>query len=122
MQGGQASSNLLQLPSGVKAQSVFSTASIRIGGRISQKLELQMSGNLSRSTANFVEHNVRSFIARARLDYWITDRMAVFATADKFFEDRNELTTTQFNRQRLFGGLEYRVHSPRKSNPQLAQK
>ena len=119
-QGGQPVGSI-PLPNGVRAQSLFSALTGRVGGKISRRTELETSVSFSKSTANFVSHDVKSAIGRFRINYWLTNRLGLFANADTFFESENEVASTQFNRHRYFGGLQYRI-SPTVPSAAVASK
>jgi hypothetical protein len=52
---------------------------------------------------------VRSTIGRARISYWLTDKLSVFGDFESFHENRNEFEVTHFSRQRYFGGIQVRL-------------
>jgi len=110
---GAPPSGIVMLPNGVRARSVFSALTGRVGGKINQKTQLEMSASFSNSTANFIAQDLKSVIARARLTYWINDRVGVFADVDSFYEGGDETSAGRFSRQRYFGGLMMRLAPPR---------
>ena len=109
---GAPQSGITPLPNGVRARSLFSAVSGRVGGRITRKTELEMSVSLSNSTANFVAQDIKSVIGRARINYWLTNRMGLFADADTFYEREKDDAAAQFDRHRYFGGLQIRFSPP----------
>jgi len=99
-------------PPGTSARSAVSTAMITVSTRITRRTELALSASVSNSTANFVEHHVRSLVSSARINHWLTDRFGIFATMDSVAEDRKQPGATAFNRQRYFGGIQIRMSPP----------
>ncbi len=102
----------LSLTAGAGARSAFNAVTFRAGGNITRALEFQLSGSLSQSNANFVEHDVQARIARARLTYWLTDRLGLSATGDTFVEDRHDPDTTAFSRTRYYAGIQIHISPP----------
>ncbi len=93
-------------------RSVFSAATARIGGSLSRRADIEFSTTFSRSTANFADHHVSSVIGRAYFNFWLTNRMGVFVSGDTLLEDRGQTAVSNFDRQQILGGLQFRL-SPR---------
>jgi len=106
---GAPPSAMITLPNGVRAQSLFTAVTGRVGGRINRRTELEMSISLSKSTANFVAHDVKSAIGRSRINYWLTKKVGLFGDVDTFFENQGDIASAQLNRHRYFGGLQIRL-------------
>jgi hypothetical protein len=100
-------------PPGTRARSDYSAVTATIDGKITRNTELGISASVSRSTANFVEHHIRSLVGSARINHWLTDRFGLFATVDSVAEDRVQPGTRAFNRQRYFAGIQIRMSPPR---------
>ena len=109
-QGSQPPGSIA-LPNGVSANSVFSAWTGRVGGKLNRRTDLDISFSLSKSTANFVVHDVQSTIGRARINYWLTDKLSLFADFESFHESGIEVEVMHFSRQRYFGGLLVRLSS-----------
>jgi hypothetical protein len=105
---GAAPAGSVTLPNGVQGRSLFSALTGRVGGKINRRTQLEMSVSLSKSTANFVAHDLNSAIARGRITYSLTDRVGIFADVDSFYENASDTATTQYSRQRYFGGVQVR--------------
>jgi hypothetical protein len=97
---------------GRSSQSVFSSGTFIIGGKLTRRTELEFSVGVSDSTANFAEHHVRVLVGQGRVSHWLTERFGLFATADTFNEDRRETGARSFDRQRYFAGIQIRVSPP----------
>jgi len=80
----------------------------RVGGRINRKTQLELSVSLNNGTANYVEYDLKSAIARARISYAYTTRVSLFADVETFYENVIEVGTTRFSRQRFVGGIQVR--------------
>jgi hypothetical protein len=109
---GSVTANLLPLAPGTKPRSLFTAATLRVGGFVSRRTELELSGSVSQSTANFVQHDVQALIGRVRMTYWVTDRLGLTGTADSFGEDRHDASTPKFVRNRYFAGMQFHVSPP----------
>jgi hypothetical protein len=109
-QGSQPSGSIA-LPNGIAASSVFYAWTGRVGGKLNRRTDLDLSVSLSNSTANFVVHDVRSTIGRARINYWLTNKLSLFADFESFHESGQEVEVMHFSRQRYFGGLLVRLSS-----------
>jgi hypothetical protein len=116
---GTGQAGIVPLPNGVQGRSVFSALTGRVGGKINRRTQLEMSVSLSKSTANFVAHDLNSAIARGRISYWLTERLSLFADVDSFYENVADVSTTQYDRQRYFGGVQVRF-SPAAGSSQKA--
>lgn len=115
---GIAATSLLGLPPGTRAQSRFSVATFIVNTKITRRTELEVSTSVSRSTANFVEHHVRSLVGSARINHWLTDKFGLFVSADSVSEDRVQTGASAFNRQRYLGGFQIRMSPPRSTRPE----
>jgi len=100
-------------PPGTTARSDYSAATVTIDGKITRNTDIGVSASVSRSTANFVEHHIRSLVGSVRVNHWLSDKFGLFATVDSVSEDRVQPGTRAFNRQRYFGGIQIRVSAPR---------
>jgi len=120
-QGAQPTGSIT-LPTGQTASSVFSAWTGSVGGKLNRRTDLETSISLSNSNANFVVHDMRSTIGRARVSYWLNDKLSFFVDFETFHENRNEFEVTHFNRQRYFGGLQVRLSPPASGPAQVAGK
>jgi len=123
-QGSAPPPGIISLPNGIRGRSVFSDVTGRVGGKINRRTQLEMSLSLSRSAANFVTHDLETAIARARISYWINDRVTIFADADSFYENVSYVAASRTIRQRFFGGLQVRFSdaaSRTRGTAQMAQ-
>jgi len=100
-------------PEDARARSDYSGAIVTIDGRITRNTEIGVGASLSRSTANFVQHNIRSVVGNARINHWLTDRLSVFATVDTIAEGGDQSGMSAFNRQRYFGGVQIQMSAQR---------
>jgi hypothetical protein len=116
-QGSQPLGSIV-LANGVTANSVFSAWTGRAGGKLNRRTDLDLSFSLSNSTANFVVHDVRSTIGRARINYYLSNKLSLFADFESFHESGQEVEAMHFSRQRVFGGLLVRLSSA----PDTAQR
>jgi hypothetical protein len=91
------------------ARSTFSAGTFVVGANLARNTEVEIFATLAESKANFVDHHVRSVIARGRLNHWFNDRVGIFATADNFSEDRKETGGAFSDRQRFFAGVQFRL-------------
>jgi hypothetical protein len=80
-----------------------------------------MSMSLSKSTANFVVHDLQSTIGRARINYWLSNKLSLFADFESFHESGTQVEVMHFGRQLFFGGLLIRLAST-PGTPQMAGK
>jgi hypothetical protein len=110
--GFPTGASTVPLAAGTRARSTFTAGMFTIGVKPARRTELELSAVASESKANFVVHHTRSLIGRARVSHWFTDRIGIFAMADSFSEDRNEIGSRDFDRQRYFGGLQFRLSQP----------
>jgi hypothetical protein len=99
----------IALPNGVAATSVFSAFTGRVGGKLNRRTDLEMSLSVSKSTANFVAHDLQSTIGRARINYWLSNKMSLFADFESFHESGTQVEVMHFGRQLFFGGLLLRL-------------
>jgi hypothetical protein len=88
---------------------VFSAFTGRVGGKLNRRTDLEMSLSVSKSTANFVAHDLQSTIGRARINYWLSNKMSLFADFESFHESGTQVEVMHFGRQLFFGGLLLRL-------------
>lgn len=100
-------------PEGTRARSDYTGGILTIDGRITRNTEIGMGASFSSSTANFVQHNIRSLVGNARINHWLTDRLSLFATVDTVVEGRDQSGMSAFNRQRYFGGVQIQMSAQR---------
>jgi hypothetical protein len=110
-QGSQPKGSI-PLPNGVMASSVFSAWTGRVGGKLNRRTDLEISFSLAQSAANFVAHDIQSAIGRARINYWLNERLTLFADIESFHENGTNVDALLFSRQRYFGGLLVRISTP----------
>jgi hypothetical protein len=96
-------------PRPTAGRSTFSAGTFVVGANLTRNTEVEIFTTIAESKANFVDHHVRSVIARGRLNHWFNDRVGIFATADNFSEDRMETGGGLSDRQRFFAGLQFRL-------------
>jgi hypothetical protein len=101
----------IALPNGVAASSVFSAYTGRVGGKLNRRTDMEMSLSVSKSNANFVAHDLQSTIGRARINYWLSNKMSLFADFETFHESGTQVELMHFSRQIFFGGLMVRLSS-----------
>jgi hypothetical protein len=111
----------IALPNGVPSKSVFSAWTGRVGGKLNRRTDLEMSMSVSKSTANFVAHDLQSTIGRARINYWLSNKLSLFADFESFHESGTQVEVMHFSRQLFFGGLLVRLSST-PGTPQAAGK
>jgi len=112
---------LIALPDGDASKSVFTAWTGRAGGKLNRRTDLEMSMSLSKSTANFVAHDLQSTIGRARINYWLSNKLSLFADFESFHESGTQVEVMHFSRHLFFGGLLVRLSST-PSGPQIAGK
>jgi hypothetical protein len=112
----------IALPNGVAASSVFSAYTGRVGGKLNRRTDLEMSLSVSTSNANFVAHDLQSTIGRARINYWLSNKMSLFADFETFHESGTQVELMHFSRQIFFGGLMVRLSSTPGTGSGSAQK
>src|SRR5262249_24487480 len=86
------------VPDGVRANSVFSDLTARVGGKIDRKTKLEVSVSVSNGTANYVVYDLKSAIGRARISHEFTEKWSAFADVESFYEDLRNVGTTRFSR------------------------
>jgi len=111
----------IALPEGVTSRSVFSAWTGRVGGKLNRRTDMEMSMSLTKSTANFVVHDLQSTIGRARINYWLSNKLSLFADFESFHESGTQVEVMHYGRQLFFGGLLVRLSST-PGTPQIAGK
>ena len=102
-----------RLVNGVLPSSLYQAASAGVRGRFGRRFGFDAKGLRSINALTIGNRNVKSVLGRLRLDYRLTERLTVFATAEYYGQNLNEVVEVPLKRERLFGGIEISLSRPR---------
>jgi hypothetical protein len=97
-----------------RARTTFSVVGVRADGYVNRQTEVGLSVTATRGAADFLETPTSFITARARVNYWATDRFAIFATADSVFENAETLVSIPSDRTRVVAGIMIRFVPPKR--------
>ncbi|MBI4473581.1 MAG: hypothetical protein HY646_13010 [Acidobacteria bacterium] len=92
---------------GIAPSSFYQTVFFRLRGQPTRRLGLQLSAQGSQSVYGAFVEDSKSALARARVDYRLSDRTVVFFNAESYQQNRNEWIAAPVSRNRLFAGIEF---------------
>ena len=107
--GGQAG-GAVPFANGTQPNSLFQAASLRVRGKLSKHVGLSL--NAQRGLGSLESRSVRSLIAQSRLDYKLSERLTLFASAEYYGQNIGQFSESPLSRRRYFGGLEVVLSRP----------
>lgn len=107
---GGAAVGIVPFANGLLSNSLFQTVSLRVRGKLTKRVGLDLNGQRGRST--FGNRGASSLIAQSRLDYQLSERVIVFVRAEYYGQDISQFSDSPLSRRRYFGGLEFVLSRP----------
>jgi hypothetical protein len=95
---------------GTQPNSLFQAASLRLRGQLTRRAGLALNGQ--RGSGSIGNRSVRTLIAQSRVDYKLSERLSVFASAEYYGQNVGQFSETPLSRRRYFGGLEIVLSRP----------
>ena len=105
-----AASTAVPFTDGLMANSVFEAASLRVRGKLTKRVGVDLNGQIGRASG--ADRGVRGLIGQARLDYKLNDRLTIFSRAEYYGQNVSEFSSFPLARSRYFGGLEITLSRP----------
>lgn len=105
-----AASGAVPFADGLMANSVFEAASLRVRGKLTKRVGVDLNGQVGRASG--ADRGVRGLIGQARVDYKLNGRLTVFARAEYYGQNVSEFSSFPLSRTRCLGGLEITLSRP----------
>lgn len=113
--GGVVPSAHPRLGSGIVPFGLYESAILRLDAELTSKLSLQLQGVGQRTFTELTELDIRSDFGRAKLEYRVGRKAALFAVAELYRQSFNEFIGSRLAWQRY--GLGVSVSATHKPNP-----
>jgi hypothetical protein len=107
--GGQAGGTV-SFANGAQPNSLFEAASVRLRGQLTKRVGLALNGQ--RGLGSIGDRSVRTLIAQSRVDYKLSERLTLFASAEYYGQNIGQFSESPLARRRYFGGLEIALSRP----------
>jgi hypothetical protein len=95
---------------GAQPNSLFQTASLQVRGDLTKHWGVALDGQ--RGTGSLGVRSVRSLIVKTRVNYRLSGRVTVFASAEYYGQNIGQFSESPLSRRRYFGGLEIALSRP----------
>jgi hypothetical protein len=103
--------NTQQVANGLTANDVYDVVTVHARGEPLRWLGVDVNVTGSRSAAGNVVDKSKSILAKARIDYRLSERVTTFVSAETYLQNRNVYVTEPLDRRRFFVGLQYSFSS-----------
>ena len=114
--GGLASTGASALDvsyaSGVSPNSIYQVVSLRTWGNITKRVALEASAQRALIGLNRENRPIKGGVGQLKLDYKLTDRLALFASTEFYGQNINEFAGMAMSRWRHFGGVKIVLTRP----------
>lgn len=108
---------------GLMPNALYQSFSVRMRGRLTQRLGTDLEGYLTRSNRPetnreglfVLDRKIRGYSARARFDFLVTERVGLFAQGEYYDQNHNEFLRIPVHRNRASVGIE--IHLTSSPNP-----
>ena len=117
--GGLAAGNI-EFANGLAPSSVFQTVSLRVRGNLTRRIGVDIHGQ--RGHSNIADWRVKSTVAQSRLDYKLSERLAVFARAEYYGQNAGQFIDSPLARRRYVGGIEIILSRPPEPEDSLRRR
>jgi len=107
--GGPAGGNV-PFANGSQPNSLFQAASLQVRGKVTKRVGVTLNGQ--RGMGSLGDRSVRSLIAQSRVDYQLSGRLTIFASAEYYGQNVGQFSESPLSRRRYFGGLEIALSRP----------
>jgi len=97
---------------GLIPSAIVHAVTFRVTGRWGGRWGVDLRGSYAKNDSSLTDRGTRTFVATARLDRKLADRVYLFATADVYRQNISLPGGVPLKRTRAFGGVEF-ILSPR---------
>ena len=108
-----APSSGIPFAQGILPDAVYNVASFGIKGKLTKRLSVKVTGFNARNDAAVRNGNIRSWVARCRVDYKLSGPFVAFTQLDFYDQNINEFSPLPLSRRRYFGGVQIVLSRPR---------